>query len=272
MDYLNGIPIIGDEPVNNDVLYPKGCYRGLEPRDVSVDPPEMFEPPRDMQVIPESEWDARYDEQESLKSSLEHIRMRGNKGQPIPYLDQNGRGYCWSHSTTHAVMISRAVQNLPYVPLSAYAVACIIKNYRDEGGWCGQSGKFIKEVGVPSQEFWPQQSVNRNLDTPQMRQNAALHRIDEDWYDLTKHIADQYMTVQQVATALFLNHACALDFMWWRHSVCGLRWVRIERGSWGVLILNSWLNWGRDGMGILRGSKAIPDNAISIRTTKASAA
>lgn len=271
LEYWHGVPIIDDDTPSYS-LFRQGFGRGLVPRDYSVDPPEMFEPPRDMQVIPESEWDARYEEQEQLKSSLAHYRARGNGGQPIPSLNQGSRGYCWSHSTTQAVILSRAANNQPYIPLSAYAVACIIKNYRDQGGWCGQSAKFIKEVGVPSQEFWPQGSMSRSNDNAAMRENAAKHKIDEDWYDLTRHIADQQMTVQQVATALFLNQACALDFNWWGHSVCGARWVRIEPGSWGPLIWNSWGDqWGDLGMAVLRGSKGIPDGAIAIRSTKASA-
>src|SRR5690606_2137115 len=110
-------------------------------------------------VIPESEWDARWDEMVEQKSSLRDIWEKADNGKQPPNLYQNGQGYCWAHSTVNAVQVARAVANMPYVPLSAYMVACIIKNYRDEGGWCGQSAAFIRDNGVCSQEFWPQQSM-----------------------------------------------------------------------------------------------------------------
>jgi len=47
--------------------------------------------------------------------------------------------------------------------------------------------------------------------------------------------------------------------------VCQVRWVRIERGSWGPLILNSWKGWGRHGLAVLRGRQAVADGAIAIR-------
>jgi hypothetical protein len=78
------------------------------------------------------------------------------------------------------------------------------------------------------------------------------------------------LTWQQVVSCGFNNQPMACDFNWWRHSVCGVRPVRIERGSWGLMILNSHGdNDGDRGFHILRGSKARPDGAIAIRSITA---
>jgi hypothetical protein len=105
------------------------------------------------------------------------------------------------------------------------------------------------------------------LDTPQLRAEMAKYKIQEDWVDLTRQKYNRNLTLAQVATCGFNNIPGPRDYNWWRHSVCGLRWVRIERGSWGQLILNSWPRWGRHGLGVLRGNKATPNGALGIRLT-----
>lgn len=263
--------LIIDDATGLDVLSPPGMARGLVPRDMGMYPPTMFSPPTEMPLIPRSEWDARIDEQERLESSLEHIRLAGDRGRPIPSLDQGNRGYCWAHSVTHTLMIARAAANLPYVPLSAYAVACTIKNYRDEGGWCGLAAQFARDRGVPSQAYWAQGSVDPRNDAPQTWQNAAMHKVTEDWVDLTRPVWGQNLTFDQVATCLLSGIPCALDFNFWSHSVCGLRLVRIEAGSYGIKIWNSWSDaWGDRGMAVLSGSRAIPDGAVATRAVTAS--
>ena len=244
--------------------------KGALPRDYSVDPPTMFAP-SDIPLIPRSEWSDRIKEMEATKSRLSDIRLSGNGGQPIPSLDQGQVGYCWAHSSTHCVTILRALQNQPYVPLSAYAVASIIKGGRDEGGWCGLSAKFIRDVGVPAQAIWPQGSRSLSHDTPEMRANAALHKTTEDWVDLTRQVWDEVMTFDQVATCLLSRIPCAVDFDWWSHSVMALDLVEVEPGSFGIRIWNSWGDgWSDRGMGVLQGQKAVPDNAVGLRVTKAS--
>lgn len=237
---------------------------GLIPRDYAAYPREMFAPPSDIVLIPRTEWDARIEEQEKEKSSLEHIRG------DIPSLDQNGQGYCWAYSTGSALTLLAAVNNRPYVRLSPHAVACKIKGFKDEGGWCGLSAKFSREIGYPDVTVWPEKSMSRSNDKPEVWANAARRKVTEDWCDLTASIYDQNLTFEQMATCLLSGIPCMLDFNHWSHSVCGIRFVKIESGSYGPKIWNSWTDsWGERGMGILRGSKGVPDGAVAIRVAGA---
>lgn len=282
MDFYKGtIPILESDQHQvgemADMFHPMGQEKGYIERDYSVDPETMFDPPDKMKVIDPSEWDARYDEQEKTQSSLEHIYLSGPNGEPaFVNLDQNGDGYCWDYSVGHSIMLDRLKQNQPLVRLNPHAGAAIIKQGRNEGGWWGLGAQFAREHGFavegtgPGQ--WPLHSRNLKYDTPELRKAMALYKIEEDWVDLTRQVYDQNMTTKQFATCGFNNIPCPSDFNWWGHSVCQVRWVRIERGSWGPLILNSWKGWGRFGLAVLRGSQAIANGGGAIRKTTASAA
>jgi len=264
--------LIDDDFNDNDKLFNvtdidgslKG--RGYVERDYKLYPEEYLASPGEMPLIPKSEWSDRIKEMEREGSRISDVRMRMNAGNLMPSLDQGPVGYCWAHSTTHTVMLDAGMRKQPYVPLSAYMVAAIIKGGRDEGGWCGLSAKFVREIGICSQKTWPQGSRTLSLDTPAMRAEAAKNKITEDWVDLTRAVYDQNLTFEQLATCLLSGIPCAVDFNWWGHSVCAMDLVEVEPGSFGIRILNSWSDgWGDKGMGVLRGSKALPNGAVATR-------
>lgn len=234
---------------------------GLVPRDLAIYPPEMFDPPSQLPLIPQSEWVDRISQIEREQSGLEHMR-------DFPSLDQNGQGYCWAYSTTSCVMLLRCKMNQPRVRLSAHAIGCMVKNFRDEGGWCGLSAKFQREKGCPSVEFWAEKSMSRGNDRPETWANAAQHKVTEEWVDLARPVYDQNLTWQQVATCMLARIPCAVDFNHWSHSVCAIALVKVESGSFGLKILNSWSDqWGDRGTGILRGGKERPDGAVALRVS-----
>ena len=258
-----------DAPLLSPIVDGLAKGRGAVERDYDAYPTEMFEPPSQMLLIPRSEWSARIKEQEERKSRISDVLRMAN----IPSMDQGSNGYCWSHSTVSSVQAVRAINNQPYVPLSAYMVAAIIKRGRNEGGWCGLSAKFLRENGVCSQAIWPQGNRSLSLDTAEARANAALHKVTEEWVDLTRGVADAELTFDQLATCLLSGVPCAVDHNWWSHSIMACDLVEVESGSFGVRIRNSWGDgWGDKGFSVLRGSKAIPDGALAIRVTGASPA
>ena len=268
--YKGNIPIIDTEGPATNLSHPSGLSFGLVPRDYSQFPEPMFSPPKDMVLIPQSDWDAYFDEQEAQQSSLEHLYLSGPNGGPaFKNLDQNGLGDCWSFSTGHAIMMDMLKRGRKLVRLNPHATAVILKQLN--GGWCGMSAKFGRERGYapegngPGQ--WPGHSRDRRYDTPALRAEMAKYKIEEEWTDLTRQVYDQNLTMAQVATCGFNNIPGPRDYNWWSHSVLGVRWVRIERGDWGQLILNSWPNWGRHGLAVLRGNKAVCNGGLAIRLT-----
>ncbi len=267
--YKKHIPILDySTPEGRDLAHPKHAAYGAVPRDYRIQPEEMFDSPDQMQLVKENDWDGEYDYQEANKNSLEH-QFLGEDGKSPAFvnLDQNGFGYCWSFSTAQAIMLFRMSMGLPVVRLSGCATAAIIKGGADEGGWGGLSAQWAREHGYAIEGTgpgeWPEHNRSVQNDTPALRTSMALHKVTNNWADLTKSAYDQNMTLAQLATSGFRNLPGPVDFNWWSHSVCFLRWVRIAAGNWGPLILNSWLNYGRFGLAVLQGEHGKPDGALT---------
>lgn len=248
----------------NPVIDGEQKVTGLNPRDYATHPVGCYAAakPFDLPLIPESEWEDRLQAQIKAKAQLSEVRNRGMGGKPMPSRDQNGKGYCWAHSSTSAVLILRAMEGQPYADLSAFAVACVIKHFRDEGGWGAESLEFIADRGIPTSEFWPQKSMAKANDKPETWENAKLHRVTE-WMDL------EPKNKQQFVTCLLSGIPVVSDFNWWGHSVCTLDLVSLN--PFRTRIWNSWGDgWSDNGMGILEGSKAIPNGMIAPRVMTAS--
>lgn len=258
-----------DDSTNNDVVFPKSHARGLIPRDLNRFPRGCYATVAavDFPLIPTSEYSERIKYREETKSQLSHLRrISGPNGGHIPSLDQNGVGYCWNHSATMANMLNRAVAGLPYVKLSAFAVGCMIKNYKDEGGWGALALDFLTTKGQPSVDFWPEKSMDRKNDNPQTWENALLHKVTEGWIDLATAVYDRNLSDQQICTLLLSGIPVISDFNWWGHSVVLLDLVEVEPGSFGKRGLNSWTDsYGDLGEFVLRGSKAHVDGAVAPR-------
>lgn len=245
---------------------PPGQGMGLIPRDWMTCPVGYLPVARpfDLPLADDQTIEAAIKRQADEKSTVKDVFFR-NGMKP---LDQNGQGYCWAYSTTSGVMVSRVVSGLPYVRLSAHMVACIIKGYRDQGGWNAQSVDFVAANGVPSVEFWPEKSMSRSNDTPAMRENAKQHQLIEfmDLDDSGPNLK------RQLATCFINNIVVATDYNWWSHSVMAgvLRKWGPNGASFEDEILNSWGEWSDRGWGVLAGSRAIPNGAIAIRVSKPS--
>lgn len=249
------------EFIITDFTPPEGYGRGLTTRDYEQFPVGYNSKPFDLPLIPESEWQTRLDQQIAAKAQLHNIRDKGNDGKPIPSTDQQQTNFCWAHSSVGAVILLRATQGEPYVPLSATAVACKIKNFKNVGGWGSQSLEYIAAHGVPDINHWAQGNagINKHYDSDETWQNAAKHKVTE-WMDL------QPRNKQQFVTCLLNNIPVVTDLNHWGHSVVTMSILSFN--PFRTLIWNSWSDaWGKNGTGILEGSKAIPDGAIAPRVT-----
>lgn len=233
----------------DDFAPPDGMAAGLIPRDFQERPVGYLYCAKafDLPLMTDGEIEAAIRREAAEGCLLEKL------AHEMPILNQSTWGYCWYHSVTMGVQLIRGMNNLPFIPLSAFAGAAIIKNYRNQGGSCDQALDNIAVMGIPSQALWPQGQVDRRLDTAAMRADAATRKVTE-WMDL-----DPTTMKRQHATALLNGFPVPSDRMWWRHSTCDVRVI-----SWNpytIVTKNSWAGWGDNGLGKISGNRAIPDGA-----------
>jgi hypothetical protein len=223
-------------------------------------------------------------------------------GKPIPSRDQNGRGYCWMHSGVSCILLARARDGQPYADLSAYGPSCLVKNFRDEGGWGPQGVAHLAEFGCPTSKTWPQRSVARSNVTAAMKAEALKYRVDEGWVDLEAALYNRNLTWRQVQTCALSLWPWTSDHNHWSHSVGGMDLVEGQSvfeeardedsgkrvtlqyfesvwdmsdpvtGGLGTKIWNSWGDsWSDLGEGYLPPSKCVPDGSVALRTVTVAA-
>jgi len=269
-----------DLPPENSIV-PIGFKTGYVERDLSQYPVgsldgamESSEFNKEVPLIPMEEWPALLEEMEAKKTRLSDIRMIGDRGKPIPSLDQNGQGYCWSYSTAHAIMLKRAAQGQPYIRLSGHSLAWVIKNGKDEGGWCGLSTSEATKRGYMPTSLWTEKSMNgRQFNTPENWEIAKNFRIEEGFLDMNQKVWDMDLTFQQIGSCLLSGIPCPVDYDWWGHSILGMdltyvtnKYPVTDIRCWGIRIWNSWRDsWGYLGTGVILGKKAVPMGATAIR-------
>ena len=238
---------------------PPGMGKGLEPRDFMAHPVgEMFAP-FPFPAMANSEIDDRLEVMATNKATLVDLRNIGMNGQPIPSTNQGSRGYCWAHSTVSCMLLLRAKAGLPYVELSAYAIACQIKNFRDQGGWNGESMKWVEEHGCPTSQTWPIRSVDRANVNSAMVAESLENRVTEWW--------DGGDDPKLFWTAVALGFPIASDYNDWGHSVCFAFGSR--KNNTGI-IWNSWGDqWKNNGMGPPQARSPVPNNWLCPRVTTA---
>ena len=165
--------------------------------------------------------------------ALEHPRTRYVRPAD-PSRDRTDTGTAGLTVSTSACLLLRAVQNQPYADLSAFCVACIVKNYRNVGGFGAESLEWIAANGVPTSQPGPSRRCREALDTP----GHAGRGGDKQGHGMDGRRPDN---IDQLVTCLLPNIPVVSDFNWWSHSVCTMDLVDVDPanvpGSLQTLIL-----------------------------------
>lgn len=267
---MNPAFIIDDNtPVEHPAI--NGIGHGYVQRDLSVQPVYDASPSL-IKTYDRATWSERIKDKAAKKSRLSDIRNRGANGGPIPYLNQSSFPYCWRHSAVHAVMVARAKMGLPYVALSAFSVCPTVRS----GAWAAMAFDYMMKYGCAPQSLWPQGQESMSLWTPECQAEAAKTKVAEGWWDGGTHPGMRKLTFDQGATLLLDDVPTPWELSWWAHSVLGLDLVEVnpsldlqDPNRWGVDFLNSWLNYGQNGVGRLVGNRARPDTAVGLTSVTA---
>jgi len=210
-------------------------------------------------LVPESEWQARIQEMEELKTRLSDLSLQAE----LPCKNQQSTNYCWINAPTHCVEVARLVQNQPMVILSPASAGAPMTNFRNVGGWGGPGLEYIGQKGLVPVDKWPANAIDRKYWTEENKQVALQYRQSE-WWELKPRNKAQLMSV------LFRREVTAVGYNWWGHEVTAVEPVWLD-GTAALRIRNSWgMEWGSKGFSILQGSKMLPDDAVAVRLVLAS--
>lgn len=208
--------------------------------------------------FPESEWDARIDEQVELEA-------RCSDFCDFPAFDQDGLPTCWAIGTAQAATILRRIMGLPFVQLSGCSLAVPISGGHS-GGWEKEANDYAVEHGIASVGVWPENNTNRSLNSkPEVDSDRKNHKVLE-FLDMK--------TKANWVSACLRTKPGPFAYNSMRHVMAMCDVVRIEKGSLGFRVRNSWHDsWGaknKHGFGGFNVYRATPDSGLIMNQITAS--
>jgi hypothetical protein len=256
------LPVVHDEPPMPMTVDDSGnvvSVTGYIPRDYELQPlgsglGAKTTPQAILDAYPDEKvWKERFRELEAKKLDLPSVLQRAfAKGEWIG-LNQAPTNYCWCYGVIHAIMIQRLLAGEPFHRLSPYSVACIVKNYANNGGWGSQALAQTVKEGVATEEFWPmerpgmsssaRQSANMNAIRngrqyhAGSRENAALHKVLE-YDDLPQRSWAHKMAYMCVPLPV------ASGYNRIGHERCTIAGVVLSNGGLGAVDLDSYTGDG----------------------------
>lgn len=281
------IPVIGDHNWQDavgelqslaepDIQAPDASPSGYIPRDEHMQPlgsglgtttlPEWA-----LNQYPRETWKERIAELAAKKMRIQDILQREFEAGRWLSLNQNPTNYCWCYAVIHAIMIQRVLAGEPFVRLSPYSVACIVKNFGNYGGWGSQANEQCVKEGVADEKYWPQErpgmsssersaaNMNAIRNGRQYlagsRANAGLKKVSEFW-DLRSRNWEQKMAV------LLIPMPVASGYNWMGHERCSIDACILSNGDYGCVDLDSYTQNGGLDLKVLSSSRGAADDQV----------
>lgn len=263
MMFYPGEPIINQATIAQHLGDDSGRLCGTKPRDFNRVPVGSIygtvATPESFQVIPRSAWPDLIRRMEAEKSRMSDFVL----SEGIPSLSQEQTLYCHGNSPCGAVMWLRAVQGLPYVPLSAASIAGPTVNFRNQGGYIADDLEQVCRVGCASQYFVPTNQIGQAGFRPGWESDAANYKALE-WWDLGHRTR---MSFDLMMTLLLARIPVCVAYNWWGHAVTMTDPVILENGRFGARGRNSWGDsYGAHGFFVLDEQYGTPDEAYALRS------
>lgn len=245
-----------DESTPEHKLILPGQGRGLEmPARGSQSYEGVAEPFPNELLIPRSDWEGIIKEQEERKTRIIDVCDR----EGLKRKSQASTNFCWINAPTTGVEIRRIMSGHPYVELSPASAGAQIKNFQNVGGWGKEALEWLIKYGACPVSMWPANAIDRRYLTAAAKAEAMKYRGQEWW------VLDE-RNIDQLVSCILRGFSVSIGLNWWRHEVEATfcKWID---NAIAIGIDNSWgLEWGTQGRGVLQGSRALPDDAVSLRT------
>lgn len=260
-----GFPIIGDDVPCGHA--PDGKGTGYEERDYS-----KF--PRNGHDFAQKPTIKRLSEKE-IMDAIEEYTAKGkwmtdladSVGSHVK--DQGPSPYCWIHAPTRAMEYAHFGTGAPPLVFSAFDAAWPVKHGNRSGGSGIEGVKSLVKYGTCLESQVPPQTFHVN-ETPEIVAEREKHKIVLwEEFETDDHIG--------IYSAIIAHDGVTVGIPAWGHEVL-LTFLTFENGvrdfkniregfdnSWGV-------SWGKNGRGVLEGSKRRFDEAGRIATILQAAA
>lgn len=180
----------------------------------------------------------------------------------LPPLHQARTNYCWINALIDALQIDLAKQGF-VVRLSPASAGAPMTGYRNVGGWVSRAIVWVKQHGVVPVDLWPANAIDKRYDTAEVREARKKYGIAEV-FDVPPR------NMRAIHSLLCRDIPVAGGYNWMRHAVTPIESVVLD-GQLGTLCRNSGYMRDSQGYTVLMGSRAIPDEAVCIRTAFAAA-
>lgn len=220
--------------------------------------------PWQMPVFDRSTWRERIEERERKKErNIDRLDLAGWKPKY-----QAMTNYCWAACTVQNFEIQRVFETGEVVLLSTASLAAPASDFRNwnarrgpkgVGGWCSQAMKYAIGNGVATEETWPTNDPNPKHDNARSKATRS-ENVPLEYFDLTPR------SFEQAVTALLSDFTIAGAFNWMRHAVTLLDPLYFGPSDFGILCANTGYLRDRNGFTVLRGSRAIPDEQVAVRS------
>lgn len=215
-------------------------------------------------LIPESDWPAMYEEMVAKKRLLSYIAADAVRTRRARWLNQHPTNYCWCYAVVHAMMVLKLWQNDPWQQLVPESVACLVKNFRNIGGWGSQALDYIVEHGVANEDHWPRPSAmdaikNGRAYVESSRANAATNKVTA-WWRITNF--------QEKMSCLLRMIPVPSGYLRIGHEMCSIDPYRDKSGRWGCVDLDSYAS--KSGMfntSLLIGQQMIGEDMVAPAVT-----
>jgi hypothetical protein len=231
-------------------------------------------------IWPRETWKERIQELDKTGAQISmRIKKAFREGKWLS-LNQNPTNYCWCYGWVHAMMILRMLNNEPFLRLSPYSIACIIKNYQNQGGWGQQACEKSYDVGCCTEEFWPMEKPGMS---PQARSAANMNAIRDGrkYYEGSRANAALKQTFgsfdlrprsyEEKISCLLIPMPVASGYNRIGHERCSTDAVILPNGDIGCLDLDSYTDDGDYDGKVCSSSQSLADDAVVPTVLEASA-
>lgn len=222
----------------------------------------------------EKVWKERFKELEAKKMDIPSILQRSFDAGVWKGLNQNPTNYCWCYAVVHAVMIQRLLNGEPFYRLSPYSVACIVKNFQNNGGWGSQACEQIVKEGVATEEFWPMEKpgmsdrsgANMNA-IRNGRQYLASSRANAAMKKCTEFNDIPPRSIPHKMAALCVPLPVASGYNRIGHERCTIAGIVQSNGGLGYVDLDSYTGTGAPDLKLVSNSFGAGEDMVIPRVS-----